>query len=72
MQLSEQLHIFTAQPLEIEKRKRAHFNGTTTGLTIVDVPTTLLDSRWRLTAEQKQELFGPLGKLLGLFWSVPV
>ena len=65
LDLTEKLHVFSMTNLEIEKRKRAHFAGSTHALTILDIPLPDHEMKWRVSQAEKQTFLGPSGKTLG-------
>lgn len=64
---AENLFVFAPpNALEVPKRERLHYQGTTHGTVIgpVTVPAFESDDCWRLTVEDKRRLYGRSGKSL--------
>ena len=64
VQLTEGCHVYTAEPLQLDKRARLHFPGSNMGDTISGVPLPPWKDQWLVDRATKLKLYTPNGRHL--------
>ena len=64
LQLTEQLRIYTAKVLELQRVKRLHFSGASKGLHIGPIQMLAWEDLWKVPKTSKSQIYGSAGKVL--------